>query len=412
MRSSASAGTTPGSVAFLFLGELFLIPHLLPIAIALAATPHAPRITLFVITSAHEEIIAAALAAAGLSLPIRRARGFRRLPAGSRETPHLPHKLGILARNAFAILAHDIAVCAERTSLWLPRIAQCFGADFVYNEHGAGPHANFSAPRNRAAARILMPGDGMADRVRESGHRDAPIVTVGYIKRDYMRTVAAIRPCPPFAERRPTVIYVPHWKRCKSSWWAMGEQILDHFAASDRYNLILAPHIRLPEFDPDFEARVAPYRDRPNIHIDATSFRLVDQTYIDAADIYLGCGSSQALEFAEHPRPIIFLNPDCVDWAADPRFSHWTMGDVADDIPELAAALDRADAVHPAYAPVQTAYVARMMGIDNGSAAARAAGVVLDALACHRARRWRAVQPLPPAEGAETAHERAPRAAA
>ncbi|PZU11596.1 hypothetical protein [Sphingomonas sp.] len=376
----------PGSVVFLFLGELFLIPHLLPIAMALARRPDAPRITLLVISSAHEEIIAEALAAAGLSLPMRHARGYLRLPQGSRDMPHLPWKPGLLLRNALPILRHDIAVCAERTSLWLPRAARNIGADFVYNEHGAGPHANFSAPRNRAAARILMPGEGMADCVRASGHRDAPIVTVGYIKRDYLRAVAAIRPTPVFAEKRPTIVYVPHWKRDKSSWWSIGEAVLDHVARSDRYNLIFAPHIRLPEFVPDLEARVARFRDLPNMHIDTGSFRLADQTYIDVADIYLGCGSSQVLEFAEHPRPAIFLNPDRIDWVADPRFSHWTMGDVARDLAELDRALDRAFSAHPAFAPVQRAYVARMMGGDDGHASDRAAEAVMDALSQHRFR--------------------------
>lgn len=391
--AAAPSATAAGSVAFLFLGELFLIPHLLPIAIALARSASPPRITLFAITSAHEEIIAEALAAAGLSLTIRRARCFRRLPPGARETPRLPWKPAILALNARAILRHDIAVCAERTSLWLARLAGGFGADFVYNEHGAGPHANFAAPRNRAAARILMPGEGMAARVRESGHKDARIETVGYIKRDYIRCVARHRAPPVFAQPRPIVVYVPHWKRDKSSWWGMGEAVLDYFARSDRYNLILAPHIRLPEFDRAFDARVARFRDLPNIHIDARSFRLVDQTYIDAADIYLGCGSSQVVEFAERPRPAIFLNPDRIDWADDPRFSHWTMGDVAADIGELDCALAGAAESHAIYLPVQQAYVARMMGTDRGSASARAAAVVADALACRRATRGIAARP-------------------
>ena len=382
-----------GSVAFLFLGELFLIPHLLPIAVALARLPSPPRITLFVITSVHEEILAEALARLGLGdVAIRRARGFRRLPAGSREMPTLPSKLAILLLNASAVLHHDVAVVAERTSLWLPRLAHR-GAAFVYNEHGAGPHANFASPRNRHAARILMPGVGMAERVRASGHRDAPIATVGYIKRDFLRECRGVEGAPRFAEVRPTVVYVPHWLRCKSSWWAAGEQVLDHFARSPTYNLVLAPHMRLPHVDPDFERRVAPYRGCPNIHVDSGSFSLVDQSYVDAADIYLGDGSSQVLEFAEHPRPAIFLNPDRIAWAADPRFSHWSMGEVVEDVAELDAALARAPLAHSRYAAVQHAYVQRMMGADDGQASKRAAQVVLDVLAERRLRPRRDAQP-------------------
>ncbi len=238
----------PGSAAFLFFGELFLIPHLLPIAAALARDPAAPRITLFVITTIHEEIIREAVAKLGLTdqLTIRRARGFRHFPKGCREMPDLPPKLLVLALNAPAILRHDVAVVAERTSLWIPRILRKMGTAFIYNEHGAAPHANFTSARNRFATRILMPGAGMAQRVRESGHADAPIELVGYIKRDFIREVSGSGSLPPFPEKRPTVVYVPHWLREKSSWWEMGEQVLDHFARSKDYNLVVAPHIRLP----------------------------------------------------------------------------------------------------------------------------------------------------------------------
>ena len=388
-----------GTVAFLFLGELFLIPHLLPIACALARLPAPPLITLFVITSIHEEILREALAKAGIGyVTVRRARGFCTYPPGSRETPRLPHKLITLARNALAILRHDVAVCAERTSLWLPRVAR-FGADFVYNEHGAGPHANFASPRNRFAARILMPGGGMTQCVRDSGQCGTRIETVGYIKRDYIREVSGSGSLPPFPEERPTVVYVPHWLRCKSSWWAMGEQVLDHFARSTRYNLIVAPHIRLGKFDPDLEARLRPYRTCPNIHIDTGSFRLIDQSYINGADFYLGDGSSQVLEFAERPRPVVFLNPDRIDWRGDPRFSHWQMGDVVEDISSLDGALAAAPAAHVLYGPIQRAYVERMMGINDGRASERAAQVVLEAIAARHARRagLRFSAPAPPA---------------
>lgn len=382
----------PGSAAFLFFGELFLIPHLLPIATALARKPNGPRITLFVITTIHEEIIRDAVERLGLAerVRIRRAKGFRHFPKGCRDMPDLPPKLLVLAMNAPSILRHDVAVVAERTSLWLPRLARRLGANFIYNEHGAAPHANFGTARNRFATRILMPGAGMAQRVRESGHEDAPIELVGYIKRDFIREVSGSGTLPPFKEKRPTVVYVPHWLQGKSSWWAMGEQVLDHFARSKDYNLIVAPHIRLPEVEPEFEAKVRPYRRCPNIHIDSGSFRLIDQSYINGADIYLGDGSSQVVEFAERPRPVIFLNPDHVDWQADPRFSHWSMGQVIDDIADLDAALAAAPGKLAGFAPVQRAYVERMMGTDDGLSSERAAAVVMDVIAerrMHRARR-------------------------
>ncbi|MCC2976569.1 hypothetical protein LK533_07760 [Sphingomonas sp. PL-96] len=387
-RSVRSEAHEPPCVAFLFLGELFLIPHLLPIAAALARRANPPRIRLYVATSVHEEILIEALAKLRLSqVEIRRVRGFRSFPAGSRETPNLRSKVLLLALNAAAILRHDVAVVAERTSLWLPFAARRRGAAFVYNEHGAGPHANFRSRRNRYAARILMPGSGMAARVRESGHTDAPVVTVGYIKRDYIRDVSGSAGGPCFPERRPTIVYVPHWMRAKSSWWAMGESVLDYFARSREYNLIVAPHIRLAKFDAELEDRLRPYRNCPNIHIDTRSFRLIDQSYINGADIYLGDGSSQVVEFAETPRPVVFLNAHGIDWQSDPRFGHWQMGQVVKDVAGLDRALAEAPRAQTRYAPVQRAYVERMMGQDDKAASERAAEVVSRVLVERRARR-------------------------
>jgi hypothetical protein len=56
------------------------------------------------------------------------------------------------------------------------------------------------------------------------------------------------------------------------------------------------------------------------------------------------------------------------------------MGDVVEDVAGLDRALAAASEVHPAYAPVQSAYVARMMGSDDKGASNRAANVVLDVL--------------------------------
>lgn len=370
-----------GRVGFLFLGELHLIPHLFPIAAALARRADAPAVTLHVATSVHEEILAAAVARLGLTnVVIRRVRGFRQGMPESRDTPVLPAKPLVLALNAARLLREDVAVVAERTSLWLPRISRRKGARFVYNEHGAAPHANFASIRNRFAARILMPSEGMAARARAAGDPDAPITVVGYLKPDFARMLPTAGAMPQFARVRPVVVYVPHWKRDKSSWWGMGEAVLDWFAGNDRYNLILAPHVRLPKFDPEFDRRVAPYRGLPNIHIDATSFNLIDQTYTDNADIYLGDGSSQVVEFAARPRPAVFLNPDRHAWADDPRFSHWGMGDVVEDVDAMAAALAAAPERHPLYADKQRTYVRAMMGEDDGQASERAADAVLAVL--------------------------------
>ena len=390
MARAASPPVRQPSVGFLFLGELHLIPHLLPIAVALARRSSAPAITLHVATSVHEEILQDALRRLALpQVSVRRVRGFVEAPTGSRDTPPLPSKPLVLALNARRFMTEDVAVVAERTSLWLPRVTRRRGARFVYNEHGAAPHANFASARNRFAARLMMPSEGMAARAREIGGPGARVAVVGYVKNDFIRALPTRAAMPRFAEPRPVVVYVPHWKREKSSWWGMGEAVLDWFARDDRYNLIVAPHVRLPRFDPAFDRRVAPYRNLPHIHVDATSFRLIDQTYIDHADLYLGDGSSQVIEFARTPRPVVFLNPDRHDWRDDRRFSHWSLGDVISDVDVLGAALAAAPARHALYAEAQRAYVERMMGADDGRASERAADEIMAVLSAARRDRGR-----------------------
>ena len=55
-------------------------------------------------------------------------------------------------------------------------------------------------------------------------------------------------------------------------------------------------------------------------------------TYMLAADIYLGDVSSQVYEFLLEPRPCIFLNGHNVPWQDNPYYSHWTLGQVIDDV--------------------------------------------------------------------------------
>ena len=50
---------------------------------------------------------------------------------------------------------------------------------------------------------------------------------------------------------RPIVLYNPHVSPHLSSWYKQGRAVLDYFLASDRYNLIFAPHIMM------FERRMA-----------------------------------------------------------------------------------------------------------------------------------------------------------
>ena len=125
-------------VAFLFLGETLLIPHLYPIVEALSAHSDI-AIDLWVGTSVHEKLLGGWIATlAGNRPAIRRAPGFRTVADDTDgRNPPLPPKLPTLFRLARHLRGADVVVCAEQTSLWLPALLP-MQARFIDTFHGAG----------------------------------------------------------------------------------------------------------------------------------------------------------------------------------------------------------------------------------------------------------------------------------
>ncbi|HVJ00105.1 MAG TPA: hypothetical protein VM657_13675 [Sphingomonas sp.] len=366
-------------VAFLFLGETLLIPHLYPIVEALAeAAPELP-IDLWVSTSVHEALIGGWLADAGIaSARIRRAPGYRRLAGYENgRNPPLPAKLPMLFRLAPRLNRAAMVVSAEQTSLWLPRVLP-MRPRFINVLHGAGSMMTRGDKRRKAAWKTLVPGEGECEALAAHGVDPGSVVAIGYVKAAFRHRTATR---PPFAEERPIVLYAPHWQQHRSSWWEWGERAIETVLASDRYNLIFAPHQRLAEKAPEVREMAARIADRADVHCDLDSFAMVDGSYTAAADLYLGDTSSQVVEFLMRPRPCVFLDPLAVKWAGDPSYAMWAAGEVVTDVDALDAALERAPAWHSGFVAAQRAFAEAQLGDISGAAAARAARLILDALA-------------------------------
>jgi hypothetical protein len=367
-------------VAFLFLGETLLIPHLYPIVEALVAEAPGVRIECWVATSVHQGLLSGWLAEAGLAarVRLRRAPGFLDLPdLRHGENPPLPAKLPMLARLAPHLLGARAVVCAEQTSLWIPRALPFLRRRFIKAAHGAGSMMARSDPRRRAAHRLLVPAEGERRRLITVGVPAARIVVVGYVKAGF-RGLA--HPPRLFADDRPVVVYAPHWQRHRSSWWSWGRQVVDMLAGQDRFNVILAPHQRLVEKAPEVRDVLASVAHLPHIHTDLDSFAMVDGSYMAAADVYLGDTSSQVVEFLIRPRPCIFLNPEGIDWRATGDHGFWTCGEVVERLDALPGALARVRTEHPCYLAEQQVFAETMLGDASPQAARRAARAVVEAL--------------------------------
>jgi hypothetical protein len=364
-------------VAFLFLGETLLIPHLYPIVEALAAAAPALPIELWVSTSVHEHLLRGWTAALGPNVRIRRAPGFRTIDDDADgRNPELPAKLPMLGRLAPLLWRTRIVVCAEQTSLWLPTLLP-MPARFVKVPHGAGTLMKRDDRRRRAAHRTLVPSERERLALAGVGVDPARIAVTGYAKTEFAHRSAA---ADLFATPRPTVLYNPHWQQHRSSWWRWGTEAVRAIVESGRYNLIFAPHQRLVERSADVGALCAELAGDPHVHCDFTSFATVDGSYTAAADIYLGDTSSQVVEFIARPRPTLFLDAQEADWQSNPAYDMWRTGEVLTDIDDLLPALDRAAPLHATHRDTQIALTTELLGVVDGHASARAAATILAAL--------------------------------
>jgi hypothetical protein len=363
-------------VAFLFLGETLLIPHLYPVLEALVERAPDLRVDVWAATSMHEALVAGWLGERP-RVRIRRAPGYRDLGAWEAgRNPPLPAKLPLLARLAPLLWGTRVVVSAEQTSLWIPALLPT-RSRYVNILHGAGSMMNRDDRRRKAATLTIVAAERERAALAAHGVDPAAIAVTGYIKAGFrQRSRADLR----FAQERPVLLYAPHWQRHRSSWWDWGEAAVAQIVASGRYNLIFAPHQRLAEKAPELRAFAETLAGRGDVHVDLDSFAMVDGSYTAAADLYLGDTSSQVVEFLMRPRPCVFLDPRHADWAGDPSYDMWRAGEVVTDLDALLPALEQAGERHPGFVEAQRRFAGESLGDVGGAAPMRAAEAVLAVL--------------------------------
>lgn len=361
-------------VAFLFLGETLLIPHLWPIVEALAAEAPELAIDCWVATSVHEVLLGRW--STGLAnVRLRRAPGFVTVPdAESGRNPPLPSKMLTLLRMAPHLIGARIVVCAEQTSLWAPALLPFLRHKFVKTSHGAGSMSARDDPRRRAAGLMLVPSEMERETYLKRGFAPDRVRATGYVKAGFRHRTPA-RDL--FADDKPILLYAPHWQEHRSSWWLWGRQIVEMLASQDRFNVILAPHQRLVETAPNVAEVLASVAALPHVHVDTESFAMVDGSYLAAADLYLGDTSSQVVEYLATPRPCVFVNAQGVDWRATDDHDFWNCGDVVDHLDGLISALDAAFERQSVYRQRQVEFSGAALGDTTGAAPARCAREIL-----------------------------------
>lgn len=364
-------------ICFLLNAQLHQALHALPIAMELARYPDL-AVDVVAASKAHLQL-ASRLSAAAATGPIgHRLSAGPFLSALARAGGStIPPKLLTLCAQARFLDRYDAIVMPERTSLLLRRLGVRRPL-FIHSAHGAGDRAVGYDPRIARFDFALVAGVKQRERLRAAGLiRPGAHEVVGYPKFDAVRWLSPEAPHI-FPERRPVVLYNPHCDRGLSSWDHFGEPLLRRFAADKRYNLIVAPHIKL--FDrrerKRVEEKLAPFADLPHIHIDLGSMQSCDMSYTRIADLYIGDVSSQIYEYIARPRPCLLLDSHGPAWRDDPSYRCWHYGPVERSPERLMDAVDAAFASHGRYLPAQLAGLRDTFAEHGEPASVRAARVI------------------------------------
>ncbi len=298
-----------------------------------------------------------------------------------------PYKrIAILKNNLDLFAGFDALIVPERTSLLLKENFGLKDLKIIRVCHGAGDRDVAWANNIAKFDFVMLPGEKHRSRMLELGLvRPETSAVIGYMKFDPLINTPA--PKVQFKQDRPVVLYNPHFDPYLSSWYDMGLDVLEYFAASSEYNLIFAPHIMLFErnIHTSLSYKVARWRKRlpphilncDNIHIDTGSKKSTDMTYTRAADIYLGDVSSQVYEFINSPKPCVFLNAHNADWKNNPQYKFWSMGPVISSIAALHNGLSHSIEHHTLYKLAQKHLFRESIDLQSKPSADRAAEALL-----------------------------------
>jgi hypothetical protein len=297
-------------------------------------------------------------------------------------------KLLVYRDNLDFFRQFDALVVSEKSSLILKTRYGLKDLKFIHTRHGAGDRAIGFNTESAQFDLILVSGEKIRDRlICDAGVPPEKIRITGYAKFDII--VPEQKPLFPASDRR-TILYNPHPSPHLSSWFKFGEEVLEQFYQSGRYNLIFAPHVML--FTRPWTVTIdklsiaaakrpnARYNDAPHMLMDLGSPACTDMTYTNAADLYLGDVSSQVYEFLHRPRPCLFLDAHDTQWQGNPNYRHWTTGPVKTDAKDIIRAVDAAFASQASYNDAQRAALADSFSVTNVPASARAASAIIDYL--------------------------------
>jgi hypothetical protein len=365
------------NIAFLYIAEAYQCYHGASIALELAARPGVNVVSYYndPETPRHLERIRMAYG----TPPVAYRRLRRSPPTRLMQSIRIlgMFKEMVMRDNASELDQYDAIFTLEDTVASARRLG-IRRPKLIYSPHGFGDRARGFDARAAAFDFVLVAGDKSATRLLKSGLvTAADHAVIGPVKLEVSARLR-VQHRPFFKHQRPTVLYNAHKAPRLTSWHKFIEPMLGQFGQQTRFNLIVAPHVKMFRRRSVSVRSMWEARSTDTIIIDTSSDRLMDMTYADAADIYVGDVSGQVYEFLAVPRPCVFLNARGVQWRDDPNFAHWHLGDVVDDPKDLLSAIGSAPERHDFYRARQEIFAKASLGDRSAGAAERGADAILD----------------------------------
>ncbi len=213
---------------------------------------------------------------------------------------------------------------------------------WVFVNHGVINRAYGSEPHIKDYDLIVLPGDRDLIELKERIGLSKNYLVLGYSKLDYFRYHdAGIKGI--FKDKKPVVIYNPHFEKSGSSFFNKGLELLRALSESGKYNIIFMPHPDLSRKHPEL---IHTAKNIPGVFL---AERLkINLLYMAIADIYITDVSSSVFEWLYFNKPVLFFNAHKINWQNNRCYSSWALGEVVDDVPDMLNALDNAFK-HPQY---------------------------------------------------------------
>lgn len=354
--------------------------HFLPVAFEVARRGNC-EVRIFVADRKHIPVIDDLASALDMPIPdilvLDLPRWIERLMVG-RSTKRL--RLSFWAnrlRNADGIL------CAERTSTLLKRLpGRC--PPMIHIPHGAGDRAIGFEKRISLFDKVLVAGAKDRDRLIADGIVKAErCAVIGPVKLATLQRIGGSEQSI-FDNDRPVILYNPHFDASLASGAAFIHPLVEAVVRDGRYNLVVAPHIRLArnwaaEQRQDWEALAVPGQ----VVIDLGSRKSIDMSYTSNADLYIGDVSSQIYEFLVKPRPCLFVNAHQVQWEGDKNYAMWRCGEVVRPDCDISSAILRAFVNHEKFVKSQRERISSafqgISWVPDGKAATNAVNPISNA---------------------------------